>query len=282
MTQDDFFDLTPVEDFDSYDPLADTEDEEFDLEAPAESGMFLVEPGEFPTVDELASQAEALQQAPAAQRIATLFDHMERSRKILLGILEMCDGQVQPNELVISRIEKLKANNKSVYTPDNMCMMLVRAGALRRVTQDGTDYEDIEDTLEPKRVVIDGVEYLEPVQAPQICWLTTPEGSQVVAADQPRARLRELLENEPQYRHVFRTVLEMCAPDGGTTQKALSAALDNDPALMHPRMYAMRFAERLAQNDALEWRDNAWRITDIGSEGLDIIAELDAAEQADD
>ena len=275
MAQDDFFDLSLEENFDSFDPLFDVDDDTTDEDAPIESGAVRPDPKEFLNAQQLAEDTRRLEQQPAEVRIATLFDHMRPFRKTLLSTLAFCADEPQPNSRVEAHIAVLQETNKSVYSADNLCMMMVRAGALTRLTEDGRPYEVVEATLEPKTVIIDGVEYLEPVTPPEIYWLTTPEGKAALEADRPADRLRALLESEPQYRHLYRLWLTFADTPAGANQKDLSRVIDNDPAVQRPRMYAMRFGEKLAENEALEWRDRAWHITDLGRQALELLDELD-------
>jgi hypothetical protein len=271
MAQDeDFFDLSLEEDVDSFDPLAEDGHEVEPEDAPAESGVVTADPREFPTNEQLAKDAEAQAQLPPEQRIATLFDHMQPYRQLLLDILRKAQQPV-PNAEMKDAIAEWQQDDAGVYSPDNLCMMLVRAGALRRVTPDGEDYEELERTAEPEHVVVDGVEYLKPAVLPQICWLATPEGNAAVAGDVPEDRMRNLLESEPQYAHIYRIVLDEAGHDEGTSEKTLSKLIDHDPAVQKPRMYAMRFAGKLADAEAIVWRDGAWHITEVGKDAYDVL-----------
>ncbi len=267
------FDLSLEEDVDSYDPLADVrEDGELD-DAPAESGVITVDPKEFLSSDQLAREAEAMQTAPVQERIALLFDHMRPFRKTLKNILAATVSPI-PNAELVDKIASWQMDNRSVYSSSNLCMMLVRAGALRRLTSDGQDYESVEKNAEPERVVIDGVEYLKPATMPVLYWAASPEGVAVVNADAPSDRLRRLFEDESVYRKIYRIVLEEAMKEYGATQKVLGKLINGDPLVQKPRMYAMRFVDRLDEAGAVEWRNGAWHATATGLGGLSILVEL--------
>lgn len=268
MTQNDFFDLSLEEDPDSFDPLSGFDSDEDDFDAPLESGIIRVDPKEFPTMEALAETSRELEQQPASVRIATLFDNMQPSRLLLLSIMSSCQTPCSNTDLV-AQIARYQENERSIFSPDTILHHLHRAGALERQTEDGERYEDLD--LEPKAVLIDGVEYLEPVEAPEIFWYTTSEGAEVLAANKPAERLRSLIESEPQYWHIYEAVLRAAAGDSGATQKALSPKIDSDPALQKPRMYVPRFLDKLANAEALIWENGAWRITALGKEALDLI-----------
>lgn len=106
MTQDDFFDLSLEEDFDSLNPLADfNPDEDDDFDSPIESGVIRTDPREFPTMEELAQRSSDYQQLPAAQRADTLFDNMKSFRKVLMAVLTAC-MESQPNEDLLQLVAK--------------------------------------------------------------------------------------------------------------------------------------------------------------------------------
>ena len=275
MTQDDFFDLSLEEDFDSFNPLSDFDVDDDDTDIPLESGIMRPEPKEFPTADALVQSTEQMAAQPAAVRIATLFDNMQPSRKLLLLVMERC-LEPQSNEAIVEIITDYMRNAKSIFTPELILHHLHRAGALERLTEEGDDYEELD--LEPKTVVIDGVEYLESTMPPEIWWHTTPEGAEMVEGNRPADRLTGLIDSEPQYRTIFTTVLEYAARPEGTSEKELGNLLNNEPVLQKPRMYAQRFIGKLNECEALVWQDKRWRITDLGREAL---ARLTAEEDSE-
>lgn len=265
MTTGDFFDLSLEEDYGTFDPLADFGPSEDDLDAPIESGVIRAEPKEFPTAEALAQASESLASQPAAVRIATLLDNMQPSRKLLFALMERC-ATPQANGEITAFITELQRNSKSVFTPDLVLHHLHRAGALERLCEDGSSYEDLD--LEPKVIVENGIEYLEPVAPPEIYWHTTADGAAALAGNRPADRLAWQLESEPQYRHLFRAVLEAAAGEDGTSEKEIAALIGGDPVLEKPRMYPQRFIGKLNECDAVKWEAKRWRITDLGRAAL--------------
>ncbi len=265
MAQEDIFDLSPDEGYDSFNPLADFNPDEQDFDAPLESGIIRADPREFPTMEALAQTSEELAAQPARVRIATLLDNMKPSRRLLISVMARCEEPVSNSE-AIRYIGEFQENEKSIFSPDTILHHLHRAGALERLTEDGAFYEDLD--LEPETVVVDGVAYLEPKTPPEIFWHTTAEGSEVVEGNRPAERLEALFENEPAYHHIYRIVLEHAKSDAGALEKTLAPLVNDDPALQKPRMYVPRFIDRLAENDAIAWRVGAWRITELGERAL--------------
>lgn len=280
-TEHDLFDLSLEEDIDSFDPLADTDDDDAaEGDAPAESGVITADPKEFPGSSQLAQTAEELRQRPAPERIATLFDNMQPYHRTLHNIIDAARTPIA-NDQMKDLIDTWQADKRSVYSPDNLCMMLKRAGALDRVTADGDDYDQVEQNIQPEHVIINGTEFLKPATMPELYWQATEDGLAYVDADNPSVHMRELIEGEPQYRHLFKLVLEEAAKPDGTNEKILGPMIDHDPAAQKPRMYAMGFVDKLAKVDALIWHQKAWRITDTGRLALEFINELDADASAD-
>ena len=200
-----------------------------------------------------------------AEKIADLFKAMAPRRKVLMGILAFCtEKQLVP--AVEAEVDELQKNNFSVYTAANYCTLLEQAGAIRRISEDGTDYANV--TVEPVVVEEDGVEYLKPGTPPESFWVTTEEGCKYLEADKPAQRLRELFENEPIYHPIYKHILLLCSDEAGKTTRELGEAVDDDPILQDPRLYVQRFIDRLEKCDALIW-EKTWKTTDIGLLGIE-------------
>ena len=160
------FDLFDSE-LDEFDPLEDTgadeeEDEGGDITAVSAATDT---PGEQP--------AEPVDTRTPEERIDDLFKSMAPRRKVLLGILAFVE-EPQTVTDVNAHVDKLQEDNFSVYTAANLCSLLERAGAIERVTADGTPADEVE--TEPKTVVVDGVEYLEAAEPVEVFWRITEAG----------------------------------------------------------------------------------------------------------
>jgi hypothetical protein len=245
---------------DEFDPLEDTdpdpEDEDYE------------ESIDYIGVPELTQQrplpVETADTRSAAERIADLFKSMAPRRKVLLGILVFCQTP-QLVSAVAAEVDRLQENNFSVYTAANLCALLEKAGAIRRVTQDGEDFSQTK--VEPRVVEVDGVEYLEPGTPPEAYWVNTTEGREALEADKPLERLAELFATDAQYLSIYKRILTLCSQEGGQSAKSLGVAVDDDPLVQKPRLYAPRFVDRLEKCDALTWV-KTWVTTDVGKEGL--------------
>jgi hypothetical protein len=185
----------------------------------------------------------------------------------------------QPIDAVNEHIEELKRWNKSVYSPADITRLLETNGGLVRITEDSDSDEDDDEVItiieekEPEIVEIDGVEYWKPAVPTQIMWLTTEAGKNVMGADDPLARCRDLFAEEPQFLTIYKRMLKACDVDGGVNKKYLDKLVDNDPLVQKPKRYAMRFVERLERCDALEWRGK-WCITEIGKLAMEDLADV--------
>jgi hypothetical protein len=248
---------------DEFDPLEDTEPDPEDEDY--EESVELIGAPELAA--RRTASTEATDTRPAAERIADLFDSMAPRRKVLLGILSFCQTPQLVTD-VSAEVDRLQENNFSVYSAANLCMLLEKAGALRRVTQDGEEFSRAK--VEPRVVEIDGVEYLEPGTAPEAYWLDTAEGREALEADKPLERLTELFATDARYLPIYKRVLTLCAQEGGQTAKALGDAIDSDPLVQNPRLYAPRFVNRLEKCDALVWA-KSWITSDIGRNGLALL-----------
>ena len=95
---------------------------------------------------------------PASERIADLFSAMAPRRRTLLGMIAFCSAP-QTTDALDAEVDRLQADNFSVYSPASLANLLERAGALARVTADGEPYP--EGDPEPVLVEVDGVSYYE-------------------------------------------------------------------------------------------------------------------------
>lgn len=257
------FDLFDSE-LDEFDPLEDTgadeeEDEGGDIAAISAATDT---PGEQP--------AEPVDTRTPEERIDDLFKSMAPRRKVLLGILAFVE-EPQTVTDVNAHVDKLQEDNFSVYTAANLCSLLERAGAIERVTVDGTPADEVE--TEPKTVVVDGVEYLEAAEPVEVFWRITEAGQAKLDSDKPIDRLRALLEEDAKYATIYKRVLMLCNDASGATTPTINGVVDNDPLVQKPRLYAPHFVDKLEKCDALEWR-KAWFTTEIGKQGLEMLADV--------
>lgn len=258
--------------FEPFDPLADFGTEEDIDDTPIESGLFNPQDAGFPDAKTLAEDTEKARLQPPEKRTADLMNAMKNQRSVLLGILDFVQ-QHRTDEDTVAFIKELQKDNYSVYSPDNICMLLRQAGAIERVTADGESFEGV--VLEPNRVVVDGVQFWEPAPLPELFWSITHVGRSALDGFQPRTLIRQLIESEPEYASVYRAVLERIDCDEGADQKALSGMYDNKPVIEKPRLYVERFVDRLSEAGAIKWQSKAWRLTEPGREAFAALDELE-------
>lgn len=276
MSKDSTFDYSLDSEFDEFDPLEDTGADD------DEDGGDYGESAAISAATDAPAQAPAVKQdtRTASERTADLLKAMAPRRKVLLGILAYCkEPQIVAD--VNTHVDKLQEDNFSVYTAANLCSLLEGAGAIERTTPEGEPF--VEEEKEPEVVVDeDGNEYLQAAEPTPVCWMTTEAGQEALDADKPLERLHTLLEDNEKYATIYKRILTMCAEDGGCTIPTINSAVDNDPLVQKPRLYAPHFVDKLEKCDALEWH-KTWQTTEIGKEGLKQLAEVEdayAAEQA--
>ena len=263
------FNLSPSDELDEFDPLADGADDE---DADAADGLAAA-PGSAEGALAHASdngRPAPADERPAEERTADLLASMAPRRNVLLSILAHC-FEPRPVAQVNALVDELQQNNFSVYSAANLCALLEKAGALERVTADGQPADDVES--EPRVVVVDGVEYLEAGDPVEVCWLATDAGRAAVEADKPLERLRDLLDHDAAYLPIYKRILALCAAEGGAKTPDINAAVDNDLLVQKPRFYAPHFVDKLEKCDALAWQ-KAWVVTEVGRAGLEMLADV--------
>lgn len=209
---------------------------------------------------------------PAEERIADLLKSMAPRRKILLSTLVLCE-EPQPVASINKFIDSKQSDNFSVFSAGNLCSLLEEAGALERITAEGEPAEDIDP--EPKTVVIDGVEYLEPGEAVEVFWVATEAGLAAVAADKPLERLQALFADDEQYLPIYKHILTLCAQEDGATVGAINKDVDSHDLVQNPRLYAPHFIDKLEKCDAVEWQKN-WKTTEIGQSALELLDHVES------
>lgn len=219
---------------------------------------------QMPAVDQATPEYAA---RPAEERIRELFNNMNPHRRVLYGVLRALREPVGNNQ-VGSVIDALRAHKFSVYSTSNICTMLETAGAVRRVLEDGTPYEDFKP--EPKIVVEDGVEYWQAVLAPMPYWQITEAGQAQLDSYHPIEKLEATFAEEAEYLTLYKRVLTLCTADEGVSMKQMSAAVDSDPLVAtEPRNYFVQhFVEALERGEAVAWNGKAWKITEVGRQAL--------------
>lgn len=219
---------------------------------------------QMPAVDQATPEYAA---RPAEERIRELFNNMNPHRRVLYGALRALREPVG-NDQVGSVIDALRAHKFSVYSTSNICTMLETAGAVRRVLEDGTPYEDFKP--EPKIVVEDGVEYWQAVPAPMPYWQITEAGQAQLDSYHPIEKLEATFAEEAEYLTLYKRVLTLCTADEGMSMKQMSAAVDSDPLVAtEPRNYFVQhFVEALERGEAVAWNGKAWKITEVGRQAL--------------
>lgn len=212
-------------------------------------------------------------QGSGDERLAELFTRMEPRRPILLGVLELC-REGKPTQQVTAHVSEAQSTNRSVFSAGAILGLLEEAGGIERRCADGSPWP--EEPLEPEHVVMDGVEYLRAAQAAPAFWKTTDAGLRVLENDNPLERVEALFSDDATYLPVYKKALLVCSQDGGAAAGQLGRAIDKLDLVQEPRLFAAHFVERLERAGALEWRD-AWTLTDIGVEALDMLADVEAA-----
>ena len=202
------------------------------------------------------------------EKMQGLVDGMPGQRFVLLAILDACK-QRKDDESITEIVNEAQRDNRSVYSAVGICRMLQKAGALDRVLEDGSIYDESE--FQPEMIVgDDGQEYLQASEPPVLYWETTEDGARYADSDDPIQRTLDLIEENRIYLPIYSGILEMCS-DGGKKTSALNKRFDDDELLKEPRLYTSHFLQQLEEAGALRW-EGSWVVTDDGREALGKLA----------
>lgn len=221
----------------------------------------------------LLNNAPVTEGASAEERTDALFARLHSSRRFLNGILEFCREERTESE-VAGEVARMRALEFCIYGADVLCAHLVEAGALERIEPKQDDVRVVE---------IDGVQYLEPagrVEEPAaggeedepgaavVRLKTTQAGLAFLDRVQDMGRFQEILDEDTGLDNIYRMLLDCCANEGGASAKELGDAVDDQPELQEPRLYASYFYDKMAECDLIEWTGKAWGITEFGKRAV--------------
>lgn len=175
-------------------------------------------------------------------------------------------------------MDRLQADNFSVYSPASLANLLERAGALTRVTADGEPYPRATRSRCSWRST--ACPTTRPARRRRSAGWPRRTGAAYAEADKPLDRLTDLLSEDAKYATIYERILGLTAQESGASMPTINEAVDNDELLKSPRLYAPHFIDKLEKCDAVEWRDKSWRITEVGRAGQRIVADLVAAQSA--
>ena len=233
-----------------------------------------LDPEKMPQIDAVKQDTPEYAARPAEERTHELLAYMRPHRASLLGMLRAAVEPVS-NTQMTDVAEALRKRKFSVYSAANLCTMLETAGALERVTANGTPYAQMKP--EPDIVVVDGEEYYQPVPAPEVHWVATDAGQGLLDEDDPIGRLEVQFERDEGLLPIYKQVLHIARD--GASMATFSAKVDANPDIANPRrFFVQHFVESLERCDAMAWDGEQWVITDIGEQVLEtMLADVEAA-----
>lgn len=251
-----------------FDPLTD---DSFDksLDNVLQSEGYVGDPSELAPK----SQLPVVPEKTPREKIKDLFAEMIPFKRYLLSILEYC-VEAKEFSLVDAFVTELQSKRKTIYTAYEFCAMLERAGAIDKVTAEGTPYEDV--TVEPVEVERDGQYFLEPGTPPAVYWVVTEAGAEALEEDNPLKALEEIFGTHAQYTGVYKQALELCDQEGGASIQTLSNVVNQNPALHYPNKTVQYFLDYLDRNGAIIWDEN-WMTTAVGKQALELLHEREEA-----
>lgn len=265
MAEESFDDLLDLDD--EFDPL-EVDDEEIDQEDMDDDNP--LDTTDYPTMRNMpeSMQRENVyspeRQGGAVQAVLAMLDRNPARRPVLVSILGWCDGGCLNSELT-EKVDALQENNRSVYGTTTLCRMLERAGALTlTMPETSEEHEDAEE----------GVEYLEIRERVDPVWTTTDAGMDVYGQMTDGSAFRDMVFNrDSKYLEVYRAVMS-AVNEAPMKKDAIEELVDTFDVVKSPRRFGGHFIDMLERTDALEWKNHAWQLTDLGRS---MLPEVEAA-----
>lgn len=251
---------------DEFDPLAvddlDIDQEDMDDDNPLDTV-------DYPTMRNMPEEMRhegvytPERQGGAQEAIKSMIDHNPGRRPVLLAIMRMCAGEGMPASKVAEEVDRLQADNLSVYSPMTLCRMLERAGGL---TLEMPEAHDVEEDVE------EGIEYLEIKERVDPVWHATEDGL-AVCEEFSRAPVFHdiVLDRDSAYLEVYRAVM-LALDERPRAKQEIDELVDAFEIVKSPRRFGGHFVDILERADAIEWKDRAWQLTEAGRELLPLTA----------
>ena len=199
------------------------------------------------------------------EEVYALMENVGANRHILLEILGFCE-KPRSSEEIDALVEPLLRYRRSVYTPIIFRDMLKKSGALEYIFEETEDDEAVEAMGNR-----DG-ELLVVAERPDGLWLSTPSALEYLKEHNPQTALAQLLDKELDLRPIFLRILEFCAEKDRTASE-LSALVDDDPLVQHPRRMSGYFVAKLEDLGVLVW-EGAWKTSALGLSALGATEDL--------
>ena len=213
------------------------------------------------TTDEVEKQAEP-------KVLSDLFAHMPGNRQVLKGIISAATERISESQMA-DKVQEMQAHRASVYSAHTLCRLLEEYGALERVSEDGTPFDQVEN--EPKIITEDGIDYIVAGRPAQLYWQASLEGRAYLEADNPLEAIENLVQSEETYASIYKHILSKALK--GASGKSLADDIDDLELVQKPRRYVMSFIKKLEDCDAVTW-DGAWHTTEVGKEALSRMADV--------
>ena len=241
--------------------------------------------------------------APPAERIAKLIAGLPGQKfRILSGVRVCADPKTL--EEAAADLEALYPQGTSVYPATRIIELLAEAGALERIDPDQPEDPDTpedgaaeaaesssvspaDDAAGDERIESISwdeadLEFDEVEPAEPSIYVATEAGLAAIEEHWSADAAAKVVADEPQYRTIYKRVLDLCAEPGGKTKVEIADEIDGDPLLQEPRRWCQYFLEKLRETNALEW-DGTWTVTDIGANLLasDLFADMQTTEESE-
>ncbi len=208
------------------------------------------------------------------QMVDEIFEAMKPQRSILKAVVSLCEERKTTDE-VDELIDQLSENNRSVYTGELLCDVLERNKVLNRLNEEEELVDPENNTVEPLIITgEDGQEYYQPAPERMYFYVSTAEALAWVAADDPEGRIMQRLDDEEQFKPIYKIILERAAQKDGVAMKELDQELYRAKLLRDANFFPQRFIDKLEEAEAVTWEKN-WVITETGRSVLEALKNVD-------
>lgn len=210
----------------------------------------------------------------ADERIEQVIAGLPGQQSRVLAILRVAQEPTLEKDIV-AQVDEMYPHSPSVFDTPRLLALLAEAGAVAPEADSQVTYveesEGVALAAQNFETDSDGTRYLVVADLASALYVTTEVGQAALERRHNVDALRVILDGEPHYRPIYLRAMSLVADEGAVVNQ-LKEAIDSDPLCQNPRRYWGYFLNKLEAAGLAEWRQDAWRITDLGAETLAAIA----------
>lgn len=224
-------------------------------------------PSEIPSVIADIEEESPYAEDDPARPVDDLIKSMIPQRPYLMAFLKKA-AETPTMEDMKALYDEMFEYRPTVFSAYDMCALLEETGAIKRVDEEGNDYDMA--AVDPVIVTDEatGATYYQANEPADMHWTLLAPGQTILDDDDPLGRAQAAFDADPDLQPLYKRLLTLCRD--GADIEALNDAINYDDLSWEPRVYAPFFVDRMEKADAIDWK-GTWQLTEVGEEALGLL-----------